>query len=233
MLKKLYKVQQKDLEIDNISKELKQTPAELIEIRKEFKDLEDRLETSKDYFLELRSESKAIELEIGDLEGRQTAANDSALSAATTKEVTQYQNQALQFATRIQELEEDVFPLLEKIERLQEKINNLEEERSKLKPTLDKMEATEKERIDEINQRLESYLKERELLAKAISPNLLKQYEQVRRARRGVGMAAIKGKSCGGCSVQLPIFIIQQARKAHGVTRCPSCGRILWAQGSE
>jgi len=231
MLEKLFKVQQKDLEIDNISKELKLTPPELIETQKQFDELEARLESTKDNFLNLRSESKAIELEIADLESRRQASSDSALSATTNKEVSQYQNQALQFATRIQELEEDVFPILEKMEHVQEKLSKLEAEYAKQKPILEALQKTEEERIDEINNRLKSYLKERDILAKIISPSLLKQYEQVRRARRGVGMASIKGKSCGGCSVQLPIFVIQQARKGQGVTRCPSCGRILWANG--
>ncbi|HHO55889.1 MAG TPA: hypothetical protein ENK21_05825 [Trueperaceae bacterium] len=233
MLKKLFKVQQKDLEIDNISKELKLTPPELIQTLEQFQDLEARLESTKDKYLDLHSESKAIELEIADLESRRQASSDSALSATTNKEVSQYQNQALQFATRIQELEEDVFPILEKMESTKEKLTKLEEEHAELKPVLEEMQTTEEKRIQEIHDRLASYIKEREILAKAITPSLLKQYEQVRRARRGVGMATINGKSCGGCSVQLPIFVIQQARKDQGVTRCPSCGRILWAQNSK
>ncbi len=233
MLKKLFSVQQKDLEIDNISVELKQTPKELIETQEQFLNLSHRLESNQDRFSELRKESKAIEMEISNLEARRKSASDSSLSALTNKEASQYQNQVLQFATRIQELEEDVFPILEKMEALQELVDGLSEEHSQLKPILEDLEATEELRIEEINNRVAVVLKEREVLAAEITPSLLKQYEQVRRARRGVGMAAINGKSCGGCNVQLPIFIIQQARKAQGVTRCPSCGRILWAQTSK
>lgn len=230
MLEKLFSVQQKDLEIDNISSELKLTPKELTETQEQFLNLVDRLESNQDRYAELRKESKAIEIEIADLESRRQASSDSSLTALTNKEASQYQNQALQFATRIQELEEDVFPILEKMEVLQEKVDSLKEEHDQLKPVLEDLQETEKLRIEEINKRVEQLLKTRRVLAEKITPSLLKQYEQVRRARRGVGMASIKGKSCGGCNVQLPIFIIQQARKAKGITRCPSCGRILWAQ---
>lgn len=233
MLKKLFSVQQKDLEIDGISSELKLTPKELTETQEQFLDLVDRLESNQDRFSELRKESKAIELEIADLESRRKSSSDSSLSALTIKEASQFQNQTLQFATRIQELEEDVFPILEKMETLQEKIDSLQEEHDQLKPVLEDLQKTEELRIEEINNRVEVLLKTRKVLAEEITPSLLKQYEQVRRARRGVGMASINGKSCGGCNVQLPIFIIQQARKAQGVTRCPSCGRILWAQTSK
>lgn len=233
MLKQLFDVQTKDLEIDTIRAEIDETPEELIETQTLFEQLEGRLESARAQFAELRKEANANELEIANLESRRKAASDSAVNAASNKEVSQYQNQALQFSTRIQELEEDTFPILEKMEALQERINGFEAEHAELKPKIEELTKLEEERVKEITKRIDALSKGREQMSSGIDASLLKQYEQVRRARRGVGMAAIKNKSCGGCAVQLPIFVIQKAMKGKSIVRCPSCGRILWAQSNK
>jgi len=233
MLKQLFDVQTKDLEIDTIRAEIKLTPEELTETQALFEHLEARLESARAQFSELRKEANANELEIANLEARRKAASDNAVNATSSKEVSQFQNQALQFSTRIQELEEDTFPILEKMETLQERIDSLEAEYDEMKPRIDELKKLEEKRIEDINERIEVLEKGREALSSKIETSLLKQYEQVRRARRGMGMAPIKNKSCSGCNVQLPIFVIQKAMKANAVVRCPSCGRILWAQSNK
>ncbi|MEZ4607948.1 MAG: hypothetical protein R2865_14450 [Deinococcales bacterium] len=40
---------------------------------------------------------------------------------------------------------------------------------------------------------------------------MLKQYELVRRSKRGVGLVKIVGgNTCGGCSMRLPIHVLQK-----------------------
>ncbi len=233
MLKQLFDVQTKDLEIDTIRAEIDLTPKELLETQALFEQLEAKLESARAQFSELRKEANVNELEIANLEARRKSANDNAVNASSSKEVSQFQNQALQFSTRIQELEEDTFPILEKMETLQERISSLEAEYSELKPKIDEMKDLEEKRIQDINEKIQVLAKSREALSSKIEAHLLKQYEQVRRARRGVGMAPIKNKSCSGCNVQLPIFVIQKAMKGNAIVRCPSCGRILWAQSNK
>jgi hypothetical protein len=145
------------------------------------------------------------------------------------KEASQYQNQELQFTTRVQELEEDTLPLMEQLETAEQEAAALQAELDELQPTLDAMAQAESERVEAIDASTKRIRSERDALAAGIDAPLLKQYEQVRRARRGLGLAEVLDhQSCGGCSVRLPIHVIQKARSGRGVTRCPSCGRILW-----
>ena len=231
MLERLSDVQTRDLELDNLQEEKGRTPPELIETRKRQQGLEERLAKRRSEREELRKRVAQNEMELNALDERRKAAAAAGLRADSSKEASQFQNQELQFATRVQELEEDTMPLLGELETLDEDIAGLEAEIGEVEPVLEELSAKENARLEELDTRIGSLSNERESLAKEIDRQLLKQYEQVRRARRGLGLVpVVSNQQCGGCNVKLPIHVVQKARKGAGVTRCPSCGRILWAQ---
>ncbi|MEX2536510.1 MAG: C4-type zinc ribbon domain-containing protein [Trueperaceae bacterium] len=231
LLDRLSDVQTRDLELDNLQEEKGRTPPELIETRVRQQGLEERLSKRRQERDELRKRVAQNELELKALDERRKAAVAAGLRADSSKEASQFQNQELQFATRVQELEEDTMPLLGDLESLDEDIAGLEGELSELEPVLTKLSSQENARLEELDSRMESLSGERNSLAKDIDSQLLRQYEQVRKARRGVGLVpVVSNQQCGGCNVKLPIHVVQKARKGGTVTRCPSCGRILWAQ---
>lgn len=231
MLDKLNDVQSLDLRLDGLDEEKAQTPPELIEIRKTKLDLERRLAARQQEHHALRQRVSANELDLQSLQQRRKSATESALQAISTKEASQYQNQELQFATRIQELEEDTLPLMEQLETLGEQVAELEAQLGEVEPELERLATEEEERVSAIESSMAEIRTERKALSDEIDANLLRQYEQVRRSRRGVGLVdVVDNKRCGGCNVQLPIHVVQKARKPDAVVRCPSCGRILWAK---
>ena len=229
MLEHLNDVQDIDLKLDALNEELKQVPPDLILIRQQKVDLDKALETRLGEQDGLRKDLNRNELELSSLESRRRQASEGALRAGSSKEASQFQNQELQFATRIQELEEDTLPLMESVEQVSEVIGSLEKELDELRPRLQSLAEAEQNRIDSLNQNLNSIGEMRNSLANAIEPKLLSQYDQIRRARRGLGLVTIQNnKTCGGCTMQLPIHIVQKARANKSITKCPSCGRILW-----
>lgn len=230
MLDRLSDVQTRDLELDSLQEEKGRTPPELIETRQRKKELEERLARRQYEREELRKRVDQNELELKTLDERRKSAAAAGLRADSAKEASQFQNQELQFATRVQELEEDTMPLLTELETLDGDIETLQGELAELQPVLTELSEAEETRIDELDTRIGSLNGERESLAKEIDRQLLRQYEQVRKARRGVGLVpVVSNQQCGGCNVKLPIHVVQKARKGAAVTRCPSCGRILWA----
>lgn len=229
MLERLSEVQAKDLELDALDAERAQVPPALTEKRAEKARLETRLKDRTAERDELRSRVRSAEMELQALGARKKEASEASLRASSAKEAAQYQNQELQFATREQELEEDTLPLMEQLDALNATVEELEAEHARVAPELEELEATERERLAEIDARESALRADRDTQAADVAPALLRQYEQVRRSRRGLGMVEVlEARRCGGCNVQLPIHVIQKARKAAQVVRCPSCGRILW-----
>ncbi|HZJ08070.1 MAG TPA: C4-type zinc ribbon domain-containing protein [Trueperaceae bacterium] len=228
MLQRLTEVQAFDLQIDSLHQERDQVPPELTALSAKRDELQRRLEVKRLEVDDLRRKVNTNELELKAMGERRRSATDSAMRASSAKEAAQYQNQELQFATRVQELEEDTLPLMESQETVTDEHDALRAELDELLPTLDDMRLAEEARVADVDARIESTRRERVDMAAGIDASLLKQYDQIRTARRGVGVVEIvDNASCGGCSVRLPIHILQKARKGAGVTRCPSCGRIL------
>ncbi len=231
MLETLDQVQRRDLGLDALLEEKGQTPGELLELRERLGRLQTELEDAEARYSELRQEVSRSELELKSLDERRKNAASLALEASSAKEASQYQNQEMQFATRYQELEEDTLPQLERLEGLEDEVNRLRGDIEDLEPELERTTQAEDDRVADVEARIGTLVSERAEVARGVDPSLLKQYEQVRRARRGVGLVEIiDNQRCGGCNVRLPIHVIQKARSGQGVTRCPSCGRILWAK---
>lgn len=228
-MKKLSDVQSHDLQLDRLRDERGETPPELLETRTKKKELEAELARRKLERDAVRTRVNKNELELKALDARRKDASEAALRADSAKEASQYQNQELQFATRVQELEEDTMPLLEELDRMNAAIEALAEELAELEPVLAELSTTEEERVAGIDERIERIAETRDGVAEGIDANLLRQYEQVRKARRGVGLVeVVDNQRCGGCNVKLPIHVIQKSKRGGDVTRCPSCGRILW-----
>jgi len=229
MLEKLFAVQARDLEIDALNAEKGQTPAELIEARAKRESLAVRLEEKKKSHAEVRRQVREQELELETLQARRKSATEAALMATSAKEASQYQNQELQFATRVEEIEGDTLPLMERAEALQNDIDALEAELAELQPTLDELSSAEEKRVSAVDKKVSTLSGERDTLTDGIDKTLLKQYEHVRRSKRGVGLAlVVDNERCNGCNVRLPIHVIQKVKRGKGITRCPSCGRILF-----
>lgn len=229
MLGELTEVQAFDLQLDALKHERGQTPPALTELAAKRDQLHTRLERKRQEVDDLRRKVNANELELKAMGERKRSAADSAMRATSVKEASQFQNQELQFATRVQELEEDTLPLMESLETASEEFAGLESELGELLPQLREQQLAEDARVADVDARAEQTRAERDALAGSIDAALLRQYEQIRAARRGIGVVEVgSGGSCGGCNVKLPIHVQQKARKGEGVTRCPSCGRILW-----
>ena len=73
----------------------------------------------------------------------------------------------------------------------------------------------------------------RKILYKDIEPTYLNQYETLRNAREGVGMASIIGSACGGCYSQLPPQIVIEIKENKQIITCPGCGVLQFWDGAE
>lgn len=233
MLEKLNQVQDHDLNMDALERDKGNIPPELTAKVAELASLNEKLAELNVKHDNLRKKFNSNQLELDNLQEQRKKASDAAFSAATSKEASQYQNQALQFEGRIQELEEDTLPLMEKMEKLEADVEARQGEISKAEPELADLQAQEKSRLEVIEAQINELNIQREGLIQGIDKPLLQQYEQIRRSKRGIGVVAIIGQQCGGCRVRLPIHILQKVGKAKGLIRCPSCGRILYRHHDE
>jgi predicted nucleic acid-binding Zn-ribbon protein len=53
-------------------------------------------------------------------------------------------------------------------------------------------------------------------------------YEQLRKLKRGVAVATVADNSCAACGSTLSSAQLHAAKSPNQLTRCESCGRILY-----
>ena len=59
------------------------------------------------------------------------------------------------------------------------------------------------------------------------SPDILELYEDLRKQKKGIGVAALVDGVCQGCHEQLSAMELDQIKRVEGVRRCEYCRRIL------
>jgi predicted nucleic acid-binding Zn-ribbon protein len=81
--------------------------------------------------------------------------------------------------------------------------------------------AEDQKALDQINQ-------ERTQIVARIHPNVHRQYERIRKGRRGVAIAEAVDGRCSACQIALRLQFYQDLKKGDQVMYCESCARILY-----
>ena len=80
-----------------------------------------------------------------------------------------------------------------------------------------------------LHKNLERLNSERQAVVRDIAQEAMNIYNQLRQQRRGLAVTTLSDGSCAACGTTLTPSQQQNARSAGQLFRCPSCGRILYA----
>lgn len=121
---------------------------------------------------------------------------------------------------------------IEVMERLEEAQNDLAARSAELEEIQQKgrdLLATRNEKAEELGRQIDEVASEREQTASGIPDELLALYVKLREQKGGVGAAALRARTCGGCMLTLDATILKDiaARPEDDVVRCEECSRIL------
>jgi predicted nucleic acid-binding Zn-ribbon protein len=109
----------------------------------------------------------------------------------------------------------------QEFESAQQELNEVLEEKSGLNAELSEEKAALLKEVA----RLQA---ERDAAANGIPPDDLQLYGSLRIQRNGVAVARVTDRACAACGSTLSAALLQSARYPNQITRCASCGRILY-----
>lgn len=145
------------------------------------------------------------------------------------KELSDLQAEGVSLRERLERVEEQILETMieregaeEAAEKAQRQLERIERERSQRHEEL-------REEREQLENRLEETRRARAELVSSIPQQDLRAYEELRRAKRGLAVAAVRGKACTGCGMEVPSAKLQRAR-GEGLVFCDNCGRILALQ---
>jgi predicted nucleic acid-binding Zn-ribbon protein len=145
------------------------------------------------------------------------------------RELMDLQEELAALGRRQRSLEDQEIEIMEALEPVEAELVSLEADRATVEAELERLgrELGEAEAV--IDGEL-AELAERRLAAIApLAPPVLTEYDRLRKAFGGVGVARLIGSSCSGCHLTLPAVEVDQIRRGESgpMVNCSQCGRLL------
>jgi predicted nucleic acid-binding Zn-ribbon protein len=227
---RLYRLQQIDSQLDRAISRLHEIEIALSE-DKAVKKAQSRLEKTEQDLLKAKLDLKRAEQEVQS-QRIKIEQNEAALyggKVRNPKELQDLQNESaalkrflavledrqLEYMLALDETEQEHENALQKLKKIQAQRSGENAELSDEKVVL----------LKEVT-RLQT---EREAASSGIPPDDMQTYTSLRLKRNGVAVAKVADNTCAACGSTLSAALSQAARSPNQLTRCASCGRILYA----
>jgi predicted nucleic acid-binding Zn-ribbon protein len=204
--------------------ELEQVMDRIVEVEKETVDVEARRH-------DLVRAQQRLEDEITSLTDK-AVAHDKTLYSGTIsnpRELQAMQDEIAALRRRIGQLEDQEIELMEQIEPLDADLARLTAEQQELdrRGTASRRSIAEDEVL--LDDELAAVQAERDLIAAAVEPDLLVEYDKLRPRAGGIAIARLVGGSCGGCHLSLSAMEVDRIKHLppDEPAYCEECGRLL------
>lgn len=232
-LEAIVALQKKDLRLIRLLREVQDIPKRKDDIEQQVNGFKRKLE-------ETSEQRKKIEVKINELEDETSLANDKItkykqqqMDADTNEQYRAFVKEIGTVEEQIKEFEEQEIDFLEKLEDLkksEQKYNNhLSEAQESISDELKELN----ERNNELNERLDQMKADRKLSAEKCDPLILKKYVRILQNKKDIAVVQVSDTNncCGGCHMQLPPQIINDAKNINKIVNCNFCGRIVYNSG--
>jgi predicted nucleic acid-binding Zn-ribbon protein len=230
---KLLDVQELDSKQDQLRHRLATLPqiAELKELDRERREVENRARDARILVDDLTREQKRADADVEQVKARRKRDQDRMNQGLITnpKDLERMQGELVSLERRISELEDAELDVMERLEEAQGELDGLTAHITDLDQKIAAATESRDEAAAEIEQQLAESVGKRNDTASDMPEDLMALYARLREQKGGVGAAALRARSCGGCSLQLNSSELADIAKTPSdeVLRCEECNRIL------
>ncbi len=206
--------------------------AEAAEVAAALRDVEGKQAALEAESRRLDREQARIEDEVAGLRERSTQADAVLYSGTVTnpRELQALQDEIASLARRVGDLEDKELEILVDREPIDAAVQAVSAERDSLTERAAALAARITAAEAEIDVELEQVLASRAEAVEGVPADLLAEYEELRTANGGVGVAHLEhGTTCGGCHLQLSAMERDRIKGLPEDARiyCEECGRLL------
>jgi len=230
-LDRLLELQELDSAIDRLEARKRQLEEgkEMADARAAMEDAEGRLGELRLGVDAVLREQQRLEREIDSMT-RKAEVDEKRLydgSIANIKEMEALQHEITSLKDRRSRSEDD---LLEQMVRKDDLESRAGEASTVVQQTRARLEAVGGEAVEELG-RIDAELAEKRVVREKLVPEfddeLLELYEELRRQKRGVAVAALVDGVCQACHEKLSAMELDRLKRTEGVKRCEYCRRIV------
>ena len=220
-------LQDLDSRIRNLQGEVASLPKHIAVLEKTLESHIRRVEADKAALAANQRERKQLDAEIQTQEQKISKLKDQMLQAKTNEQYLAFKHEIDYGEAEIHKCEDTILERMAESEPLDQSLKTdqgaLEQEKQQVAAET----KVARERTAEDKRQLADLLKQRAELVAGMTAPVYREYERLRKTRRGIAVAeAIEGR-CSLCNMTLRLQFFQELRRLDQVMYCETCGRIL------
>ncbi len=226
-VKAAIRLQEVDNQAAELSKEVAALPKHIALIESKLAGSARRVEMDNAALVANGKERKRLDGEIQTQNQKVSKLRDQMLAAKNNDQYKAFQHEIEFCEAEVRKHEDRILELMSESDPLEKAVKAAElalgEEKKRVET--EKAVAREKTAVDE--KALAELRARRAQIAAEVTPSILKEYDRLRKARRGIAVAEVADGRCTACHIGVRPQFMQELRRGDKVMFCESCGRIL------
>jgi predicted nucleic acid-binding Zn-ribbon protein len=224
----LIELQKMESAAGRITARKKDLPVQMDELETKFKEYHAGMETVREQLECLRKcrRDKDNQLRMGQETLKRT--RERLLEVKTNKEYQSILKEIETFETKNSRMEDEMISLLDELDLLETAVKTKEEELEAQCRRYEEEKAKMTEALNSLAGELDVCARKGGELKKNISSDILRKYEQIKNAARGVAVVSCWKEICNGCHMSIPPQLYNELQKSEVLVTCPNCNRIIY-----
>lgn len=187
--------------------------------------------SAKDRLARLSQQQSKHESEVATIDARRKSEEGRMYSGLirSEKELEALRHEIGSLKGRKSDLEESLLEIMEQVEDLESLVETLKQRHVELTSAVEELTLARDAAATDIDAELEQRRTQRAERTDGIPDEVLEYYDELRGRKDGIAVAALQGRTCAGCRLELTQIELEDVRRdaETGIARCEQCGRIL------
>ena len=228
IIDKLLTVQDLDLKVRRMERELKDIPARKEEINTQLSDNQAKVEAAKESLQKEQLALKTIEDDITDKNAKIGKLREQQLSLKTNKEFKAMNHQIEVIENDIDKAEGEQLAVYDQIESAQGALAEAEKVLADQQAQINVEISALDERANHVSSEIENIKQKRADAAATVDAEWLNTYERILKSKGNIALVPLENNVCGGCYMTVPYQLKQDTKRQDEIVSCNYCGRMLY-----
>lgn len=227
-LQKLIALQELDIKIRQVEREIANLPNKKAEIENQFNAIAaDYLEKKNRYETTLQ-ERRQAELELKELEDKLEKYKQDLMRVKNEREYVSVLREIDVTKKAISAVETQILEKIEQLEQLEKELETLKPEVEVQRREFDAKIEECVSQIEKLKADLSTWQQQRQELVATVGRDILNRYNRLSQLRDGLALAEVRDGSCTACFMTIRPQAYADVRKGDTLITCDNCGRILY-----
>lgn len=224
----LIELQKMESAAGRITARKKDLPVQIGELETKFTGFSAVVETQREQLeaLRKRRREKDKQLQMGQETLKRT--RERLLEVKTNREYQSMLKEIETSETKNSHVEDEIISLLEQLDVFEKEVKTKEADLDEQRRRYEEDKAKMAKELNSIAEELDICARKSEEIRKKIPVELLRKYEQIKSATRGVAVVSVWKEICDGCHMSIPPQLYNELQKSNVLITCPSCSRIIY-----